>query len=178
MELLRSHGINRDVSLMSHESHGPWYYQQICLGFNYRMTEVQAALGISQMDRLSDFVCQRNSLARRYDELLAHLPLVTPWHHPDGYSARHLYIIRLDLEHTKKTHREIFLALREGGVGVNLHYIPVHIQPWYTKMGFLPDDFPNAMAYYSEAISIPLYATLDECGQDQVVSVLSKVLAA
>ncbi|MFT6754017.1 MAG: dTDP-4-amino-4,6-dideoxygalactose transaminase, partial [Candidatus Azotimanducaceae bacterium] len=144
----------------------------------YRMTEVQAALGISQMDRLSDFVCQRNSLARRYDELLAHLPLVTPWHHPDGYSARHLYIIRLDLEHTKKTHREIFLALREGGVGVNLHYIPVHIQPWYTKMGFLPDDFPNAMAYYSEAISIPLYATLDECGQDQVVSVLSKVLAA
>lgn len=178
MALLRSHGITRDVSLMTHEPDGPWYYQQIDLGFNYRMTELQAALGVSQMQRLDVYVARRHELAKRYDSLLKGLPLVTPWQHPDSYSGLHLYVIRLQLDQLSKSHREIFEELREQGVGVNLHYIPVHTQPYYQQMGFSNGDFPVAEQYYAEAISLPMYQTLTYAQQDVVVCALQNVLTA
>lgn len=176
MTLLRSHGITRDPAEMTHPSDGPWYYQQIELGFNYRMTELQAALGVSQMERLDAFVARRHELARRYDDLLADLPLTTPWQHPDSYSGLHLYVIRLNLDQIERTHREVFEALRELGVGVNLHYIPVHTQPYYLRMGFKVGDFPESERYYSEAISLPMFHTLTESQQDEVVAALKKAL--
>ncbi|ALN20905.1 UDP-4-amino-4,6-dideoxy-N-acetyl-beta-L-altrosamine transaminase [Ectopseudomonas mendocina] len=172
MALLRSHGITRDPSLMTHEADGPWYYQQIDLGFNYRMTELQAALGVSQMQRLDQFVARRHELARRYDELLADLPVVTPWQHPDSYSGLHLYVIRLKLDDIRRTHRQVFESLRAQGIGVNLHYIPVHSQPYYQRMGFQSGDFPQAEHYYAEAISLPMYYGLSETMQDTVVQAL------
>lgn len=178
MALLRSHGITRDVEQMTHSPDGPWYYQQIGLGFNYRMTELQAALGVSQMERLDAYVFRRHELARRYDQLLQSLPVTTPWQHGDSYSGLHLYVIRLQLQKIDKTHREVFDLLREHGIGVNLHYIPVHTQPYYQRMGFKPGDFPQSEKYYSEAISLPMYQTLSDEQQDQVVSVLQKVLNA
>jgi len=177
MALLRSHGITRDAALMTREPDGPWYYQQLVLGFNYRMTELQAALGISQMTRLDDYVARRHQLARRYDQLLADLPVTLPWQHPDGYSGLHLYVIRLQLDRISKTRREVFEALREQGIGVNVHYIPVHTQPYYQAMGFQEGDFPEAEQYYREAISLPLFATLTEADQDRVVAALRQVLA-
>jgi len=176
MALLRSHGITRDTAHMTHAPDGPWYYQQIDLGYNYRMTELQAALGVSQMQRLDAFVARRHQLAQRYDQLLAALPVTTPWQHPDSYSGLHLYVIRLQLNKINKTHREVFEALREQGIGVNLHYIPVHTQPHYQRMGFKAGDYPQAEQYYAEAISLPMYQTLSEQQQDQVVTVLQKVL--
>lgn len=178
MNLLRSHGVTRDQSLMTHEPDGPWYYQQVDLGFNYRMTELQAALGISQMDRLDAFVTRRHELAKRYDELLAHLPVTTPWQHPDSYSGLHLYVIRLQLDKLGKTHLEVFESLRGQGIGVNLHYIPVHTQPYYQKMGFQAGDFPNAMVYYSDAISLPMFQGLTDEQQDEVVCALERGLSA
>lgn len=177
MEMLRSHGITRDPALMTHEPDGPWYYQQVDLGFNYRMTELQAALGISQMARVDDFVARRHELARRYDELLADMPVVTPWQHSDSYSGLHLYVIRLKLAEIACSHREVFEALRDQGIGVNLHYIPVHTQPYYAAMGYAPGDFPEAMAYYREAISIPMYHGLTFDQQDTVVAALRKALS-
>lgn len=176
MNLLRSHGVTRDQSLMTHEPDGPWYYQQVDLGFNYRMTELQAALGISQMDRLDAFVTRRHELAKRYDELLADLPVTTPWQHPDSYSGLHLYVIRLQLDKLGKTHLEVFESLRGQGIGVNLHYIPVHTQPYYQKMGFQAGDFPNAMVYYRDAISLPMFQGLTDGQQDEVVRVLAGAL--
>lgn len=178
MALLRSHGITRDPALMAHESDGPWYYQQVDLGFNYRMTELQAALGVSQMERLDEYVAHRHQLARRYDELLAELPITLPWQHPDSYSGLHLYVIRLQLSKIQKTHRQVFEMLREQGVGVNLHYIPVHTQPFYQRMGFKVGDFPYAETYYSEAISLPMFQSMTCEQQDQVVAALYKVLSA
>lgn len=175
MALLRSHGITRDPSQMTHEADGPWYYQQIDLGFNYRMTELQAALGVSQMQRLDQFVARRHELARRYDELLADLPVVTPWQHPDSYSGLHLYVIRLKLDGIRRTHRQVFESLRAQGIGVNLHYIPVHSQPYYQRMGFQSGDFPQAEHYYAEAISLPMYYGLSEAMQDTVVQALREV---
>lgn len=177
MELLRSHGITRDPARMTYEPDGPWYYQQVDLGFNYRMTELQAALGVSQMARLEDFVQRRHELARRYDELLADLPVVTPWQHPDSYSGLHLYVIRLRLAEIRASHREVFELLREQGIGVNLHYIPVHTQPYYSAMGFGPEDFPEAMHYYNDAISIPMYHGLTFEQQDAVVNALKQALS-
>lgn len=176
MNLLRSHGVTRDPQLMSHEPDGPWYYQQVDIGFNYRMTELQAALGVSQMDRLDTFVARRHELARRYDELLADLPVITPWQHPDSYSGLHLYVIRLQLNAIDKTHRQVFECLREQGIGVNLHYIPVHTQPYYQAMGFTAEEFPEAMAYYREAISLPMYQGLTDEQQDEVVASLKLAL--
>lgn len=178
MNLLRSHGVTRDHKLMTHEPEGPWYYQQIELGYNYRMTELQAALGISQIDRLDTFVARRHELAKRYDELLKDLPVTVPWQHPDSYSGLHLYVIRLQLDAITKTHRQVFESLRELGIGVNLHYIPVHIQPFYQQMGFEPEAFPQAMQYYREAISLPMFQGLTDEQQDQVVIELSKALKA
>lgn len=177
MALLRSHGITRDTAQMTHVPDGPWYYQQIDLGYNYRMTELQAALGGSQMQRLDAFVARRHQLAQRYDQLLAALPVTTPWQHPDSYSGLHLYVIRLHLDNINKSHRQVFEALREQGIGVNLHYIPVHTQPHYQRMGFKVGDYPQAEQYYAEAISLPMYQTLSDDQQNQVVAVLQKVLA-
>lgn len=176
MELLRSHGITRDPALMTHAPDGPWYYQQIELGYNYRMTELQAALGISQMARLDDYVDRRHQLARRYDKLLADFPLILPWQHPDSYSGRHLYIICLELEKISKTHRQVFEELRATGIGVNLHYIPVYSQPYYQQKGFDRSDFPEAERYYQEAISLPLYPAMKQADQVHVVRALAEVL--
>jgi len=176
MELLRSHGITRDLTLMTEESHGEWYYQQIDLGFNYRMTEMQAALGVSQMRRLHKFVAKRNKLAARYDELLKELPLTTPRHTDDLYSAFHLYIVRLHLNKIKLSHKSVFEHLKNNNIGVNLHYIPVHIQPYYKKLGFKVGSFFESEKYYKESISIPLFPTMTESEQDKVVKVLTQVL--
>ena len=176
MALLRSHGITRDPAHMTHAPDGPWYYQQIDLGYNYRITELQAALGVSQMQRLDAFVAHRHQLAQRYDQLLGSLPVTIPWQHPDSYSGLHLYVVRLQLDKINKTHRQVFEALREQGIGVNLHYIPVHTQPHYQRMGFRVGDYPHAEQYYAEAISLPMYQTLSHSQQDQVVAVLQKIL--
>ncbi|WP_305966772.1 UDP-4-amino-4,6-dideoxy-N-acetyl-beta-L-altrosamine transaminase [Marinobacter salsuginis] len=176
MNLLRSHGITRDPALMTHEPDGPWYYQQVDLGFNYRMTELQAALGVSQMERLDAFVARRHQLAKRYDQLLADLPIVLPWQHPDSYSGLHLYVVRLKLNSISRSHREVFESLREQGIGVNLHYIPVHTQPYYRDMGFKAESFPNSMVYYREAISLPMFQGLTEDQQDEVTGALRKAL--
>jgi len=173
MERLRSHGITRDPGLMTQEPDGPWFYQQIELGWNYRMTELQAALGLSQQNRLAAFVERRNALAERYDTLLADLPIDLPGRLEGTRSAFHLYVIRL---HDEKIHREVFDALRADGVGVNLHYIPVHLQPYYRNLGFSYGDFPVAEAYYKQAISIPLYSGLTEIEQDRVVVALETAL--
>ncbi len=178
MALLRSHGITRDPEQMKGPPDGPWYYEQIDLGFNYRMTDLQAALGLSQFHRLDNYVARRHELARRYDELLADLPVTTPWQHPDSYSGLHLYVIRLRLEQIGKTHCQVFEALREAGIGVNLHYIPVHTQPYYRQLGFKPGDFPKAERYYQEAISLPMFPLLTNEEQDQVISVLKEILSS
>lgn len=176
MGLLRSHGITRDPEQMTHDADGPWYYQQIDLGFNYRMTELQAALGVSQMDRLDDYVARRHELAARYRESLAHLPVTLPWQHPEGYSGLHLFVIRLQLDKLAVTHRQVFESLRAQGIGVNLHYIPVHTQPYFAAMGFAPDAFPESRKYYREAISIPIFQTMTLDQQDEVVAALNKAL--
>ena len=177
LNLLRSHGITRDEELMTKAADGPWYYQQIELGYNYRMTELQAALGLSQMQRLEEFVIKRHELASRYDNLLQDLPITLPWQHPDSYSARHLYVIRLQLEQINTTHLDVFNALRAAGVLVNLHYIPVHMQPYYQKQGFESGQFPEAEQYYNEAISVPLFSAMTEGQQDTVCSTLKTILS-
>ena len=177
LDLLRSHGITRDEELMTKAADGPWYYQQIELGYNYRMTELQAALGLSQMQRLEAFVIKRHELASRYDNLLHDLPITLPWQHPDSYSARHLYVIRLQLEQINITHLDVFNALRAAGIQANLHYIPVHMQPYYQKMGFASGQFPEAEKYYKEAISIPLFSAMTEGQQDTVCSTLKTILS-
>lgn len=176
LALLRSHGITRDPALMTHEADGPWYYQQIDLGLNYRMTELQAALGVSQMTRLDAYIKRRHELARRYDEKLSNLPLTTPWQHPDSYSGLHLYVIRLHVDKLTKTHRQIFVSLRDDGIGVNLHYIPVHTQPYYAQRGFKPGDFPQAQNYYHEAISLPMFQTMTLEQQDEVIAAVQRAL--
>ena len=160
---------------MPGESHGPWYDQQIDRGFNYRLTDIQAALGLSQMQRLDEFVGRRRQLARRYDEALGELPLVRPWQHPDAHSAFHLYVVRLRLERLTKGHRQIFEELRQRGILVNLHYIPIHTQPYYRALGFRDGDFPEAERYYREAITLPLYPGLSDADQERVIDALSEV---
>lgn len=176
MELFRSHGITRNPAQMTKEPDGGWYYQQIALGYNYRMTELQAALGVSQMDRLDQFVAQRHVLAKRYDKLLQDLPIIVPWQHSNSYSGLHLYVIRLALDKITKTHKQVFDALREQGVGVNLHYIPVHTQPYYQGLGFKQGDFPEAEKYYSEAISLPMFSSLTFEQQEYIVKTLKDIL--
>ena len=174
--LLRSHGITRDPALMTQSMDGPWYYQQVALGFNYRMTDIQAALGASQMTRLDGYVKRRHQIAQRYNELLADLPLTLPWQHPDSNSAYHLYVVRLQLDCIQPSHRQVFEHLRAHDIMVNLHYIPVHTQPFYQKMGFKPVDFPEADQYYREAISIPMHANLTDEEQLFVVSSLRRAM--
>ena len=178
MELLRSHGITRDESMMEENTHGGWYYEQIDLGYNYRMTELQAALGISQMERLDDFVASRHSLANIYNKELSELPIDLPFQLENTYSGMHLYVIRLNLNEIKKSHKKVFEELRERGVGVNLHYIPVHIQPYYKRMGFDWGDFPVAENYYQEAVSIPIFHGMTDDQQNEVIATLVEVLAS
>ena len=173
LRLLRSHGITSDVADMHPQPPEEiWNYQQIGLGFNYRMTDILAALGLSQLQRLDEFVAKRNIIARRYDQMLFSLPVVTPWQHADGYSGYHLYVIRLKLDQIKKTHRQVYEALRASEILVNLHYIPVYRQPYYANLGFEAGYSPEAEQYYAEAISIPIYPGLTEAQQDLVVAAL------
>ena len=177
MALYRSHGITRDPALMTHASDGPWYYQQIALGYNYRMTDLQAALGVSQMQRLDDYIKRRHDIAARYNRELANLPLTLPEQAGYGHSAYHLYVIRLDLNAIAPlTHAHVFLGLRDRGILVNLHYIPVHTQPYYQAMGFRWGDYPQAEAYYKNAISIPMYPGMSNEMQRQVIQAIHEVL--
>ena len=176
MARLRTHGITRDPAEMTHAPDGPWYYQQLELGLNYRLTDIHAALGLSQMKRLGEFVATRNQIANRYTKMLANLPVTVQLQPPDVYSAFHLYVIRLHLPKSKKTHREVFEALRATGIGVNLHYIPVYRQPYYAQMGFNPSHFPESERYYAAAISIPMYSGITEDQQDRVVAALRKAI--
>lgn len=175
MSRLRTHGITRDVELMSRND-GPWYYEQIELGFNYRMTELQAALGLSQLRRLDEFVNARHKVAQFYNESLSELPLKLPIQHHDSYSSFHLFPIRLDLELLKRSHAEVFESLRERKIGVNLHYIPVHLQPYYRKMMFKVGDFPESEKYYRESISLPMFSNLSRQQHDYVSGALKEVV--
>lgn len=176
MDLLRSHGITRNEQLMTKESEGAWYYQQIDLGFNYRMTELQAALGVSQMQRLEQFVAKRHEIAQQYNELLVDLPVILPYQLESTYSGLHLYVIRLKLDELKKTRKEIFTELREKGLGVNIHYIPVYTQPYYKQLGFKQGDFPEAELYYATAISLPMYPDLTQEQIHYIYTTLKEVL--
>jgi UDP-4-amino-4,6-dideoxy-N-acetyl-beta-L-altrosamine transaminase len=175
MQLLRSHGITREPSEMTHNPDGPWYYQQISLGFNYRMTDIQAALGISQLQKLDTFVNRRRELAKRYDLKLKDLPIIKPWQSPEGSSAWHLYIIRLKLNEIK-SHRIVFEALRNAGIGVNLHYIPIYSQPYFQQFGYDSKQYPQAQTYYAEAISLPIYVGLTNQLQDQVITAIKEAI--
>lgn len=176
LRLLRSHGITRNPNLMTQAMDGPWYYQQVALGFNYRMTDMQAALGTSQMTRLVHFVARRHAMVELYAQLLADLPVTLPAQHPDSYSAFHLYVVRLQLDRISVTHRQVFEALRAKDIQVNLHYIPVHTQPYYREMGFNTGDFPQAEQYYREALSLPLHVNLTEEEIEFIVISLRKAM--
>lgn len=176
---LRTHGITREAREMANgRAEGGWYYEQIDLGYNYRMTDIQAALGITQLRRLDRFLTRRRELAARYDLLLADLPLTRPWQHPDSRSSFHLYPIRLDLVRIGKTRGQIFDELRAGGIGVHVHYIPVHRQPFYRYRGFNAGDFPVAESYYEQALSLPLHYRLTNSDQDRVVGCLRRAISA
>lgn len=177
LKLYRSHGITRDSDLMTQEADGPWYYQQIELGFNYRMTDMQAALGCSQMDSLDEFVARRRYLVKRYNEKLKNLPLRTPYQDEATNPSWHIYIIRVDFTKVKLSKKEIFARMRDSGIVLNLHYIPVHTQPYYQKLGFQKGDFPVSEKYYEEAITLPLYYDLTDEQQDEVIEALKEVLA-
>lgn len=176
MARLRTHGITKDPAQMQNTPTGPWYYEQLELGYNYRMTDLQAALGLSQLFRLDEFVTRRNEIAKRYDELLNDLPVKRPNLIAEAYSSWHLYPVRLRLDEINRTHREVFEALREAGIGVNLHYIPVHLQPYYRALGFEEGMFPEVESYGQDAISLPIYPTLSKQKQSYVIGSLMTYL--
>jgi UDP-4-amino-4,6-dideoxy-N-acetyl-beta-L-altrosamine transaminase len=170
MRLDRSHGITRDPASLQHTDVGPWYYEQQRLGFNYRMTDICAALGLSQMTRIDEFIARRRQIAAAYDSAFEGIAVKTPWQHPDTVSAWHLYVVRVDQGHTARGHREIFDKLRAAGIGVNLHYVPVYRQPYYRELGFDQGHCPDAEAYYSEAISLPIFPSMTEEEQALVIA--------
>lgn len=178
VRLLRSHGMTRDPALMSQPSHGPWYYEQVALGFNYRMTDLQAALGSSQLSRLRQLRQRRGELAARYDEQLAALPLLLPPTPADRVSALHLYAVEIDDSRCAVTRAQAVARLREAGILVQVHYIPVHLQPYYRALGFEPGQFPNSERYYARAFSLPLFPDLQDGEQDRVVQALHQALEA
>jgi UDP-4-amino-4,6-dideoxy-N-acetyl-beta-L-altrosamine transaminase len=169
---LRSHGITRDPALRANASQAPWGYDQVDLGFNYRITDLQAALGESQLRKLPAFVSRRRELAARYDEQLVGLPLTLPWQHPDTRSSWHLYVVKTRAEHRLA----VYHGLRAAGILTQIHYIPVHTQPFYQRLGFRPQDFPVAKAYYDETLSLPLFYSMTDEEQACVVQVLSDSL--
>lgn len=173
MRLYRNHGITRDPERLRGEPDGPWYYEQQLLGFHYRMTDVQAALGVSQLRRLDEFLIARRACAARYDRVLAGLPLEVPWQHPEGVSSRHLYPVRL---HDAGRRLAVFEHLRGAGIGVQVHYIPVHLQPDFQQYGHGPGSCPQAEAYYAGALSLPVYTRMSDAEQDRVVEVLAEAL--
>jgi UDP-4-amino-4,6-dideoxy-N-acetyl-beta-L-altrosamine transaminase len=175
MQRLRSHGITRDPNEMDHLPDGSWYYQQIELGYNYRLTDLQAALGLSQMNRIEEFVNRRNEIANLYNQLLSNMPFVLPWQSPDNYSSYHLYVIRVK-NSAPNNHHEIFERLRARGILVNLHYIPLYHHPFYKKMGFDKNNYPESESYYSEAISLPIYSSLTDDDVKTIVHELSTPL--
>lgn len=174
--LYRNHGITRDESLMTHEADGPWYYQQIDLGYNYRMTEMQAALGYSQMDRLDEFVSRRRYLVNRYNDLLKDMAVVTPYVLPETNPSWHLYMVRADFSKLNIKKQQLFAEMKKRGIVLNLHYIPVHTQPYYKNLGFKNGDFPNSEKYYEEIFTLPLYYDLTETQQDKIVVALQEIL--
>jgi UDP-4-amino-4,6-dideoxy-N-acetyl-beta-L-altrosamine transaminase len=176
LKLLVSHGITKNPELMQGENHGPWYAQQLDLGYNYRITDFQCALGLSQFKRIDDFVTSRHKLAARYNNILKELPLVLPFQTADNYSAYHLYVIKLQLDQLQKTRKQIITELREANVGAMVHYIPVHTHPYYQKLGFAWGDFPEAEQYYQATISLPLYPQLTMHKQDYVISKLIDII--
>lgn len=176
LRMLRSHGMTREPEDLESVPEGPWVYEQQLLGFNYRMTDLQAALGTSQLQRLDDLQARRSALADRYDRLLEDLPLRLPARKPDRVSAWHLYAIELVPGRGASSRAEVFAALREAGISANVHYIPIHTQPHYRRLGFQPGQFPAAEAYYAQAISLPLFPSLSEARQDRVVDVLRGAL--
>ena len=176
LQLLRSHGVTRDTNEMEFNSDGPWYYEQSLLGFNYRMNDIQAALGNNQIKRVDEFVSKRNNIAKRYNDLLKNLPLERPSLLKDCYSSFHLYIIRLKIKNLEKNKLKIFVEMRNKKIGVNVHYIPIHMQPFYKKLGFKKGDFSEAENFYKQAISIPIYPDLSEEKQEFVVKTLTQLI--
>ena len=177
MRMDRSHGITRDPARLQHDDVGPWYYEQQRLGFNYRMTDICAALGLSQLSRMDEFIARRREIATAYDAAFADLPVKIPWQDPDTASAWHLYVVRIDRRRTARNHRAIFDELRGAGIGVNLHYIPVYRQPYYRELGFGQGHCPNAEAYYAEAISLPIFPTMTDEEQQQVIAAVTKAVS-
>jgi UDP-4-amino-4,6-dideoxy-N-acetyl-beta-L-altrosamine transaminase len=176
LRLLRTHGITREAEQMGASNEGPWYYEQTALGYNYRMTDIQAALGASQLRRLDEFLARRRELVQRYDGLLKGWPLATPPECRQGRSAWHLYVIQLDLEAPPASRREVFERMRAAGIQVNVHYIPVHLQPYYRSQGFARGDFPACERFYERAISLPLFFGLTDAEQDRVCAGLNESL--
>lgn len=177
MALLRSHGITRDPALLEQADAGGWYYEQQALGYNYRLTDIQAALGLSQLARIDDYIARRHVLADAYDRALAGLPLLLPKRLADRRSALHLYIVRVDEARCGRTRRQVYDALRAAGIGVNVHYMPIHLQPDYRRLGFVPGQFPRAEATSAQSISLPMYATLTDAQQQAVIDALRAALA-
>lgn len=173
---LRSHGMVRERAELAAGDEGAWYYEQQMLGYNYRITDIQAALGLSQLGKLDTFLLRRRALANRYDALLTGLPVQVPTRQPGTNSAWHLYVVRLQSDRIHRSRREVFDAMRSAGIGVNVHYIPVHTQPYYQRLGFAWGDFPEAERYYAEALTLPLFAAMSDAEQDAVVGALRAAL--
>ena len=177
MKMIRAHGITRDARLFKNKINEPWYYEQQTIGFNYRMTDFQAALGSSQLLKLDNFVRERHARKKIYDDALLSLPIFLPTQDEDCYSSLHLYPIRLNNMETKKSRGEVFNYLRNKGIGVNVHYIPLHIQPFFKKFGFRENDFQNAVEYYKNTISLPIYPKLSLESQKKVILSLEESLS-
>ena len=178
LQLLRSHGLTRDASEMTRVTPGDWYYEQQCLGFNYRLTDLQATLGSSQLARMESMHKRRCDLADRYDELLGKLPIILPYRSADRVSSWHLYVVEVDEKKATRSRTHVFESLRAAGIGVNVHYIPIHTQPYFQQLGFKAGDFPAAEHYYNRALSIPLYPRLEHSQQNTVAECLSRALEA
>lgn len=172
MARLRTHGITRDVTEMHGAPSGPWYYEQLDLGYNYRLTDVAAALGISQFRRIDEFISRRHEIANRYNDMFADSSVTQPWQHPDSYSAFHLYIARIDFASCNTTQKNVFDDLHAKGIMANLHYIPVYRQPYYQQFGYSSTDYPESEKYYGEAISLPIYPDLSVDEQSFVTRTL------
>jgi dTDP-4-amino-4,6-dideoxygalactose transaminase len=177
LKLFRTHGIVRDEKFMTRPSDGAWYYQQIGLGYNYRMSDIQAAIGFQQTKRINKYVSRRHNIAEFYDKSFQDVPINIPWQLPNTYSSYHLYVVTLNESINFEQHSKIFNVLRANGIGVNLHYIPVHTHPYFESLGFKKGDFPVSENYYKRAISLPMYPTLLDVEQDLVVKSIKECFA-